>query len=349
MSAARPAEIKALSGARALPALLIVAFHFAAAHRYVPLEAVLGPPVTKGYLWVEFFFALSGFLLTLIYAGRPLRFVPFLKARLARLYPVHLATLLCMVALAALIPIPGLNTPMTFFASLFLVQGWNTVHGLAWNAMAWFVSVEFLLVLLFPIFLWLALGGLQRGLLLIAGGVAWLVLLEWPSGVGLNLTFDNGLFRGMADFAIGGGMALVFRSVPNLPKRTFDAIQAGVIAYAVWAFYVSGPAESRADIFSAIAVIALIPAVACDKGFLARLFRTKPFQTLGGWSYGIYMGQMFWMAIFRWIDPTLDAALNRTIRFYGEPLAFVVVCVIWGALLTICVERPAHRLLRRVA
>ena len=89
----RPAEIKALAGARAIPALMIVLFHFGSAHRYVPFDAVLGPPAMKGYLWVEFFFALSGFLLLHVYGdgGKPFRYGAFLKARLARLLRPALA------------------------------------------------------------------------------------------------------------------------------------------------------------------------------------------------------------------------------------------------------------------
>jgi peptidoglycan/LPS O-acetylase OafA/YrhL len=366
---ARPAEIKALSGARALPAILIVAFHFCAAHRYVPFAPVLGPPVTKGYLWVEFFFALSGFLLVLLYAERPLRFGQFLQARLARLYPVHLVTLLSILALFAVrwmiethfglraaAADPQLNTWVTFLANLFLVQAWNTVPGLSWNGMAWFVSVEFLLVLVFPVYRWLARGGAWRGAGLIAGGVAWLLLLEWNSGVGLDITFANGMFRGMADFAIGGGMALVFRATRDRPVPAYlhAAVQSGLVLFFVWALYFSGPAESRADIFSALATMALILVLAFDKGFLARLFQTAPLQKLGAWSYGIYMGQMFWMLIVRRIDPVLATAHGavfgipvRTIVWYGEPLVFLIVCVIWGALLTRFVERPALAYLRR--
>ena len=91
---AKPSEIRALAGARALPPLLLVLYHYHEAHGYQNLRW-FDVFVAKGYLWVEFFFALSGFILVHVYAARrEFRYFDFLKARLARLYPLHLFTLL---------------------------------------------------------------------------------------------------------------------------------------------------------------------------------------------------------------------------------------------------------------
>ena len=69
----RPATIHALSGARAIPPLILVLFHFCEAHGYRGAKW-FDLPVSKGYLWVEFFFALSGFVLTYAYASRAAEF-----------------------------------------------------------------------------------------------------------------------------------------------------------------------------------------------------------------------------------------------------------------------------------
>src|SRR6476660_2696781 len=96
---AKPSEIRALAGTRALPPLLLVLYHYHEAHGYQDLRW-FDVFVSKGYLWVEFFFALSGFILVHVYAAqREFRYVDFLKARLARLYPLHLFTLLLMLAM----------------------------------------------------------------------------------------------------------------------------------------------------------------------------------------------------------------------------------------------------------
>src|SRR5580704_16247440 len=104
MANPRPVEIKALAGARAIPPLILVLFHFCEGHGYRGAKW-FDVPVGKGYLWVEFFFALSGFVLTYVYGARVMEFwsgkayVPFLKARLTRLYPLHLFMLFVILAM----------------------------------------------------------------------------------------------------------------------------------------------------------------------------------------------------------------------------------------------------------
>ena len=109
MTAHRPTHIRALAGMRAFPPLILVAFHFCEGHGYRHFFWT-DLPASKGYLWVEFFFALSGFVLTHVYGARVTElwraqgYFSFLRARLARLYPLHLFMLLTVLALAHLFP-----------------------------------------------------------------------------------------------------------------------------------------------------------------------------------------------------------------------------------------------------
>jgi peptidoglycan/LPS O-acetylase OafA/YrhL len=85
MESGRPREIRALAGARAFPPLAIVLFHFGEGHHYYG-NAWLDLIAARGYLWVEFFFALSGFILTHVYGARMAQlftrqgYVSFLRA-----------------------------------------------------------------------------------------------------------------------------------------------------------------------------------------------------------------------------------------------------------------------------
>src|SRR6185369_1500261 len=154
---------------------MVVMFHFSEGHHYSgfrPLDLL----ATRGYLWVEFFFVLSGFILAYAYwtklkdlftgAG----YLAFLRARLIRLYPLHLFMLLLLLALVlglrALAAHGGYLSIFDakyhqdvsvkgFWLSLFLVHAWNTMEKLTWNGVSWFVSVEFALCLMFPALLWL--------------------------------------------------------------------------------------------------------------------------------------------------------------------------------------------------
>ena len=362
----RPAEIKALSGARAFPPLILVLYHFCEGHGYRG-NFVFDALVAKGYLWVEFFFILSGFILTHVY-GRAggLRYFSFLRARLARLYPLHLFMLFVMLGLVVLLrflaarggyvsiydqPYHPINTWQGFVASLFLVQAWNILSYLTWNGASWFVSVEFLLCLLFPAYLFLSRGGTVRGTLLIAAGLAALTYLARTSGHGLDLTFHNGIFRGAACFAVGVGLSMLYRAAAargwgELPEGLFSLAQLAAVLLLLDAIYRTQWAHKPADIYVAAAMAGLIFTLAFDRGIAARALSTAPVLKLGEWSYAIYIGQTAWLQFLRYLEQRWYPNVAPATIWWIEPFALVAVCVVWGALLATVIERPANRWLR---
>jgi peptidoglycan/LPS O-acetylase OafA/YrhL len=377
----RPAEIKALSGARAFPPLILVLYHFGEGHHYQNAfwyDAL----VAKGYLWVEFFFALSGFILVHVYGDRAAEFwrgtrtyFTFLKTRLARLYPLHLfmlfAILGLMIVLRALAtqggyvsiyaqPYHPINSLRGFVASLFLVQAWNILPYLTWNGASWFVSVEFLLCLLFPIYVILSRGGVLRAAILILIGAAALGYLAQTSRHGLDLTFHNGIYRGMAGFGIGVGMSMLYREFMargfgELPAGLFSLGQTAALLLLLVAIYRTEWAHKPSDVYVALAMHLLILTLAFDRGALARALQTGPVLKLGEWSYAIYMGQTFFLQLIRFLEqrwyPDWDSMIFgvrwSTFIWWAEPLALLAVCVVWGALLANLVEKPANARLRR--
>jgi peptidoglycan/LPS O-acetylase OafA/YrhL len=375
----RPQEIKALAGARALPPLLLVMYHFCEGHHYtgVPLLDVL---FCKGYLWVEFFFGLSGFILTYVYWERGSfwrwkTYSTFLKARFSRLYPLHLFMLLfivwCVVLLRFLADEGGYRSiydqpyhPMLgwwpFFANLFLIQAWNTTKVLTWNGVAWFVSVEWALCLLFPLYITFVRGGAWRGVLLVLAGAVGLAVLDLTNSHGLDITFHNGVLRGMSDFAIGVGMSNIFRHVcarSDSPAPTWfhSILQIIAVLFLFYAIYHSGWSHQWRDIYLVPPMMFLIFVLAFDRGVVARLFDNTPLQKLGEWSYAIYLGQTAWLQLIRFFEqrfyPASDAIVFGVhwadFIWWAEPTALVLVCLIWGAILTNVVETPANRVLRK--
>src|SRR5258707_9682457 len=97
--------VPARTGIRALAALLVLGMH---TEQNVPfgLNSVL-PFFARGYLGVDFFFVLSGFIITHVYFASlapPNRSAVqiFLWHRLIRLYPVHITVLAGLVAVGSL-------------------------------------------------------------------------------------------------------------------------------------------------------------------------------------------------------------------------------------------------------
>ena len=387
MSQSRPVEIRALAGARALPPLILVLFHYCAGRTYSGAKW-FDLPVGKGYLWVEFFFILSGFILTYVYGARWRdlwrfkSYVRFIQTRLTRLYPLHLfmlfVILFMVIALRALAthygyvsiydePYHPINTWPTFVANLFLVQGWNMFPYLSWNGASWFVSVEFLLCLLIPLYLTIARGGIATAALLIVCGAAGLAYLCGFAGLiglgpiskfGLDLTFHNGIFRGMADFAIGVGLAGLYDAVkarggPALPTYAHSLAQLAALGVLLWAIYDTGWAHRPEDLYVALSMALLVFTLSFDRGVLADVLQTKPLLTLGEWSYAIYIGQTALLQLSRHLDLHVLPALTGgpwvpwTPAWHAlEPALLVAAATLWGYLIFAVVERPSAAFLR---
>jgi peptidoglycan/LPS O-acetylase OafA/YrhL len=378
---AKPAssgKIGALAGARAFPPLMVVMFHFSEGHHYSgfkPLDYL----ATRGYLWVEFFFVLSGFILTYAYWSKMkdlftrAGYLAFLRARLIRLYPLHLFMLLLILlivlglrALAAQGGYPSIFdlkyhqdvSVKGFWLSVFLVHAWNSMGSLTWNGVSWFVSVEFALCLLFPVLLWLAEGRLWRGFALIGAGLAGLLALLFTSRHGLDITFHNGVVRGVSDFSVGVGLAVLFRrakSHDRVPEWVHSLLQILLLSLLAYVVRNTGWSHTRMDIFTVLPLMALVFALAFDRGIVARALQTRLPQVMGEWSYALYLGQTAWLLAIRFFEqrlyPPPDAIVLGTpfssLIWWLEPLALVIVCVFWGGFLAEFVELPAAAKLRQ--
>src|SRR4051812_31494401 len=148
-------NLPALTGLRGVGAVWVVLFHtWIGRHQLV----------TSGYLGVDLFFILSGFILAHVYADRftaPGAYRRFLRARVARIYPLHIIMLMSLAALVIAMPSFQLRfapsefrfTAAGFVACVFLVQDWLPRLEQTWNAPAWSLSAEWLVYLLFPIFI----------------------------------------------------------------------------------------------------------------------------------------------------------------------------------------------------
>ena len=223
-----PTRYRAIDGFRFLAAMGIVLRHYT---RYSE-NPFWDQLFTKNYLFVDLFFVISGFVITLAY-GASLKtaddYTSFLQNRLARIYPLHFAVFLVFLAmdLAAASGLYHAREVHTFnltemASNLFLMQAWGFDERLSYNYPSWSISAEWMLYLLFP----LVLAVMRRagGVALLALGLAGIGLLEVLAGTGrldkwTELTWHFGYFRAIPTFLIGAGLccmvdrsALVFRS-----------------------------------------------------------------------------------------------------------------------------------------
>ncbi len=155
----RRPPLPALTGLRTLLALTILMFHFtpsglaSAKHPWLTLY----PIVDIGYVFVSFFFLISGFILSYNYAHRPggVRKADFWMARFSRLYPVYVLTMLISLPMLMLewrsrshgeFWAGALTTPL-------LMQGFFPHLATFWNTVSWTLSCEVVLYIAFPFLL----------------------------------------------------------------------------------------------------------------------------------------------------------------------------------------------------
>ncbi|ADV83803.1 acyltransferase family protein [Terriglobus saanensis] len=145
----RKPPLPGLTGVRTFLALGIMLFHFTPPH----IEWIK-PVIESGFTYISFFLLISGFILSYNYSERAatLKVREFYLARMARLYPVYLLSLI--VSLQMYSQEWHYQTHVHFWEGTILtpllLQGWNPMLATFWNTVAWTLSTEVMLYLAFP-------------------------------------------------------------------------------------------------------------------------------------------------------------------------------------------------------
>lgn len=353
--AAYPRTIPALTTLRFFAAIWVVAFHYVL---WLPEPSLLAVPILgNGLLGVDFFFILSGFILAHAHAGQiaaggvPAR--PFLVRRLAKIYPMHLATLLFYLSLVLAVRAAHLHLPNPdryradqFALNLLLVHGWQVRDAGGWNTPSWSVSAEWSAYLLFPLLapLLLVRWARVRAELLAAGAAAALLVVQALSPVLLGDAFFDlhanfGYVRILPEFVLG--LALYRLGTERAPAALGTRWALPALAAAVVALAAAG--APRPLIVLAIAATILAAAEATRRGH-ARWLEARPLTYLGEVSYSIYMVHM----------PVATVLLQGIrLKLGHTPPVLVLstfpVTVLAAMACYHLIERPAQRLVLRRA
>jgi peptidoglycan/LPS O-acetylase OafA/YrhL len=287
-------EITDLTACRAAFAAWVFTYHV---DLYLNFSAWLGPfagLVRRGYLGVDGFFMLSGMILARVHpelATSTAGTFSFLGKRLARIYPLHLATILILAALF-LAGVEGGVTPRdpsrfawpSLLQNLTLIQGWGFANQGAWNYPSWSVSTEWAGYLLFPV-LSLLLSYFEEIVSIQVVVIAFTVLglIMTRHGYNLNLSFAEGLFRFFPEFILGMATSRVVPGVADaIPCRGLALLGATLIFIFLW---------GGLDVFTVIGIWMILFAftMQSDAQRPPVLGRAPVLRWLGLLSYAFYM------------------------------------------------------------
>ncbi|MGF6176848.1 acyltransferase family protein [Ensifer sp. 4252] len=349
-------KLLALESLRGFAALAVALHHF----RYGSLLSE-NAFIRHGYLMVDFFFVLSGFVIALNYANRlssPAELASFQRRRFWRLYPLHLFTLIIFLGIECLkyvfeqktgivsnSPAFVVSDASAFLANLFLLQG-VVLGELGFNIPSWSISVEFWTYLIFA----LTMGLLRlpmRWCLVLAGGAA-IVLIALEGG---RLETDPifAIIRCIFSFFLGAWAASLN---VRIPSKAAAPMAAGALALVVLAIWGLGGTHGEILLPPLFAVTVVAVASLRQDTSLRRFLEWPFFVWLGTVSYSVYLTH----SIVGWVVtqalrfglkvPTHVAPDGDTVLALGQGFATLVTLAATAAVLVVSyvtyrfVEKP---------
>ncbi len=285
-----------INGLRAIAVCAVVLYHFRTGL------------VNGGYLGVDIFYVISGFLMTKIILGRleagRFRLLDFYVARVRRIVPALVVLCLAVCAVAALLidPLSGETIGKDAAGSLGFVSNmlYATQGGYFaraqesnWLIHTWSLSVEWQFYLIYPVLLSAAFGLRRRPttiLVMILVGMAVSLALALAMSVfnGTTVAWGFYLFPSRAWEMCGGGLCAYVSGRHPLPSRlravahVCGLVVAIVSCLAINSHFSVQPGWILIPVLGAMAVIA--------SDITAPAWAANPVTAaLGRWSYSIYL------------------------------------------------------------
>lgn len=313
----KTSTIVSLEGGRGIAALIVSLYHLGIGMQFSLIR--------NGYLFVDLFFVLSGFVIAAAYSEKLNDMADvrvFVIRRVGRLLPLLLFSTVAFLAIqnglvfakraaalhgyAAVLNSPGdmgyfIPSPGELVSVLTMTHGLGIFDHLILNTPSWSISTEFYTYLLFAA---VALMTPRRHrptvyVVLLAVGMA---VSFWASstvhgclsqGGCLSLTYDYGYPRSVFSFFLG---ALTWLASRRTLTTTKPLQGIGLVALTLLFWFVDAvPALAFGFPF---AFALLILSCCRDAGPLAQVLQSRPFAALGTRSYSIYLLHMPLVLIF---------------------------------------------------
>lgn len=339
-----------LTSLRGIAALLVVLFHVKMYFIDGRFARAIVPFLDHGYLAVDFFLVLSGFIMAFKYHahfrdGILARAPDFLAKRIARIYPLHAFVMLAYIAIPLTLALTGRDVDgaqfgvYQFICKFLLIDLWtfDQVSWKSWNVPSWTISAEFCAYLLFPVMVY-ALQKAQRRLVpvVLLGACALLALAYQQRGCpNLGQCIGHlGLFRCVIEFALGVGVFLVHQQGRGSPR----VIAAGTaLAFGLYLALALSPLPNYW--YVPVMFAAILYGMVGFTSVVHRVLDSSPLVFLGDISYSVYLTHLLIAEImFRVFVPA-----GGTTASWWLIAGYLVTVIGFSTLTYRLVEKPSRR------
>jgi len=353
-----------LTPLRGIAALWVVVFHFQilVVQFVLPSQTKL---LAKGYLMVDLFFIMSGFIICHVYQeGFKDGLAPgvirrFIVARFARIYPLHFFTLIILIiAVAVLNRWSLIDDPKAIASNFLLLHSFGINKSFTWNVPSWSISSEWWAYMVFPaLILFIHRGGKLAmtilGLLIVT---AYLSIMYWlprhnpanpaaPVPHDINVSFDYGFLRGLAGF-ISGVILYKFYEAEVWAKLFRRDIVAVILIIGTIICLHLGVNDS----LYIVLIILLVYVFALNNGKLHLLCNNRIAQYLGKISYSIYLCSIFLLQLFLFgfikLPGVKYSEHSKTTDFWtglGYCVAFLIIHIGISSVTYYTIEKPCRK------
>jgi len=310
--------LPAVDGLRAVAVLAVVAYH-------------AGLPITGGFVGVDVFFVISGFLITRILrdelqASGRISYSQFYARRIRRIYPALVTVLATTIALSALLGAQGQQRVLaSALASLAMVGNFHfqAVTGGYFDAASehmpllhlWSLGVEEQFYLVWPLLLPLIVR--RRTVLLVIAALS-LGLAEWWLRSNPEAAFYQMPPRA---WELAGGAWLALRPLPKVAPGWMGPSGLLLVALGILLPAPAGHFPGLGTLPAVMGAMLLIHAARDAAAPVNQMLTSRPFVYVGLISYSLYLWHWPLLAVHRATNLQTSAAIAASLCLVAAGLA----------------------------
>ncbi|MFG1250457.1 acyltransferase family protein [Xanthobacter flavus] len=321
---------------RGLCAVLVAVYHFFIS----TINAYHSSLIDSFFLFVDFFFVLSGFVIAINYRDSIDSFHDFkvfIVRRAGRVWPAHAVAMLGFAVLMLVLITAGQSSPFTIGASPTtydirkypLVLAMTNSLGLysgGWNLPSWSISAEFVSYLVFAIIFmmpWRLVGVICASL----GGLGMVLFLSHDY---INMTANFGVFRCIFGFGVGVITFYLYEAIEGWTWIVFminKSVTEPIILVLTGIFLYGSTCNlsqaSWVSMFAPFVFGVVIIVFSAEAGVVSKILLLTPFVRIGRMSYSIYINH--WLILV-----SMASVCNLFVPSYAEVPLWGGVYLMWN-------------------